>query len=98
MSAKRRRLDHIVSVRFTPEQMDQLLARVGDAGSISAHIRDTVLNGPPPLNDTAVHSVPPIRCDERMHDLARDCWCGPLVLSMSGVTTVRHNSAVRAAS
>jgi hypothetical protein len=88
----RRRLDHIVSVRFTPEQMDQLRAQVGD-GSISAHIRDTILSETVPLDETAVHSLPPTRSDERMHDLSGDCWCGPLVLSMSGVVTVRHHKA-----
>ncbi len=43
MSAKRRRLDSIVSVRFTPEQIDQIRAQVGEDGSVSAYIRDTVL-------------------------------------------------------
>lgn len=98
MSAERRRLDHIVSVRFTPEQMDQLRAKVGDDGSISAHIRATVLNDVAPLDATAVHSLPPTRSDERMHVLDGDCWCGPFILALGGYTTVRHNSAVRAAS
>jgi hypothetical protein len=98
MSEKRRRLDHIVSVRFTPEQMDQLRAQVGDDGSISAHIRDTVLNDVAELDETAVHSLPPTRSDERMHDLKGDCWCGPFILALGGYTTVRHNSAVQTAS
>ncbi len=42
MSGKRRRLDSIVSVRFTPEQMDRIRAATDD-GNISAYIRDTVL-------------------------------------------------------
>ncbi len=98
MSGKRRRLDHVVSVRFTPEQMDQLRAKVGDDGSISAHIRDTVLNDVPPLDEMAMHSLPPTRSDERMHDLKGDCWCGPFILTLGGYTTVRHNSPIRVAS
>ncbi len=42
MTGKQRRLDHVVSVRFTPEQMDRMRAASGD-GNISAYIRDTVL-------------------------------------------------------
>jgi hypothetical protein len=88
------RLDHVVSVRFTPEQMDQLRARVGD-GSISAHIRDVVLNrdGPPVFDETALHSLPPTRSDERQHVLDGQCWCSPSFFTVHGLTTVRHNRA-----
>jgi hypothetical protein len=90
--ADSRRLDHVVSVRFTPEQMDQLRARIGD-GSLSAHIRDVVLSDSIPLDETALHSLPPTRSDERQHVLEGVCWCGPLVLTVQGVTTVRHYKA-----
>jgi hypothetical protein len=41
----------------------------------------------------ALHSLPPTRSDERMHDLDGDCWCGPLILTVQGMTTIRHNKA-----
>ncbi len=44
MTGKRRRLDHVVSVRFTPEQIDRIRDVVGDDGSVSSYIRSTVLN------------------------------------------------------
>jgi hypothetical protein len=72
--------------------MDQIHARIGD-GSVSAYIRDAVLADIPQPDSTAVHELPPVRSDERMHDLAGHCWCGPLILTVQDQQLVRHNKA-----
>jgi hypothetical protein len=40
----RRRLNHIVSVRLTPDQMDHIRAAIGDDGNVSEYLREALLD------------------------------------------------------